>query len=48
MLFPDDRFPDACNNTLKIAERVHYQFNFDQDYLPDFQNYELLRENFPF
>ena len=36
MLFPDNRFPDACNNTLKIADRVHYEFDFDQDYLPDF------------
>ena len=36
MLFPDDKYPDACNNTLKIAERVHYEFDFDQDYLPDF------------
>ena len=36
MLFPENRFPDACNNTLKIADRVHYEFDFDQDYLPDF------------
>ena len=36
MLFPDDKFPNACDNTLKIAERVNYEFDFDQDYLPDF------------
>ena len=35
-LFPDDKYPDACDNTLKIADRIHYKFDFDQDYLPDF------------
>ena len=35
-LFPDDLFPNACDNTLKIADRVNYQFSFDKDYLPDF------------
>ena len=35
-LFPDDKYPNACDNTLKIANRVHYEFEFDKDYLPDF------------
>ena len=35
-LFPDELFPNACDNTLKIADRVNYQFSFDKDYLPDF------------
>ena len=35
-LFPDDKFPEACDNTLKIANRVSYDFNFNTDYLPDF------------
>ena len=35
-LFPDDKFPEACDNTLKIANRVSYDFNFNKDYLPDF------------
>ena len=35
-LFPDDKYPNACDNTLKIASRVHYDFEFDKDYLPDF------------
>ena len=35
-LFPEDKFPDACDNTLKIANRVVYNFEFDKDYLPDF------------
>ena len=35
-LFPDDKYPNACDNTLKIANRVHYDFEFDKDYLPDF------------
>jgi DNA polymerase-3 subunit alpha len=35
-LFPDEKFPDACDNTLKIANRVAYDFDFNKDYLPDF------------
>ena len=35
-LFPEDKFPDACDNTLKIANRVEYNFDFNKDYLPDF------------
>ena len=35
-LFPDDLFPNACDNTLEIANRVNYTFEFDKDYLPDF------------
>ena len=35
-LFPDESFPNACDNTLKIADRVNYQFSFGKDYLPDF------------
>ena len=36
LLFPDDSFPNACDNTLEIANRVNYTFEFDKDYLPDF------------
>ena len=35
-LFPEDKYLDACDNTLKIAERVDYNFEFDKTYLPDF------------
>ncbi len=35
-LFPDNSFPNACDNTLKIADRINYEFSFDKDYLPDF------------
>ncbi len=35
-LFPDDLFPNACDNTLEIANRINYTFEFDKDYLPDF------------
>ena len=35
-LFPDDLFPSACDNTLEIANRVNYTFEFDKEYLPDF------------
>ncbi len=35
-IFPDDKFPNACDNTLKIADRVNYDFDFENDYLPDF------------
>ena len=48
-LFPEDKYSDACDNTLKIAERIEYNFEFDKTYLPDFpvnQNQtteELLR-----
>lgn len=35
-LFPEDKYIDACDNTLKIAERINYNFEFDKTYLPDF------------
>ena len=35
-LFPEDKYPSACDNTLAIANRVNYEFNFDNSYLPDF------------
>ncbi|MDA9706240.1 DNA polymerase III subunit alpha [Acidimicrobiaceae bacterium] len=35
-LFPNEKFPDACNNTLKILDRVKYEFEKDTYYLPDF------------
>ena len=35
-LFPHNDFPDACNNTLKILDRVNYEFKKDAYYLPDF------------
>ena len=35
-LFPEDKYPSACDNTLSIADRVNYEFNFDNSYLPDF------------
>ena len=35
-LFPDKKFPNACDNTLKIAERINYEFNFGENFLPDF------------
>ena len=35
-LFPEDLYLDACDNTLKIADRVDYSFEFDKTYLPDF------------
>ena len=35
-LFPEEKYPGACDNTLAIADRVNYEFNFDNSYLPDF------------
>ncbi|MEL0239256.1 MAG: DNA polymerase III subunit alpha [Candidatus Actinomarina sp.] len=35
-LFPEDKYPGACDNTLAIADRVNYEFNFENSYLPDF------------
>ena len=35
-LFPNEKFPDACNNTIKILDRVEYEFEKDTYYLPDF------------
>ena len=35
-LFPEDMYLDACDNTVKIADRVDYSFEFDKTYLPDF------------
>jgi len=36
-LFPEDRFPGACDNTLLIAERAHVEIEFGQILLPQFQ-----------
>ena len=27
-LFPEDKYPGACDNTLAIANRVNYEFYF--------------------
>ena len=35
-LFPDDAFPDACDNTLAIAERCDVRLEFDRILLPQF------------
>lgn len=35
-LFPDDRFPGACDNTLWVAERSEVRIDFDQILLPHF------------
>ena len=35
-LFPNDVYPDACDNTVKIADRVEYKFKTGQYYLPAF------------
>ena len=35
-LFPEDKYLEACDNTLRIADRVEYSFKFDKTYLPDF------------
>jgi len=35
-LFPQDRYPDACDNTLLIAERARVDIDFDQTLLPPF------------
>ena len=35
-LFPDDRFPGACDNTLLIAERVDFELEFGNILLPQF------------
>ena len=35
-LFPDDRFPGACDNTLLIAERAEVRLDFDRLLLPHF------------
>ena len=34
--FPEDTYPDACDNTLLIAERVNVDLDFDQLLLPHF------------
>jgi DNA polymerase III subunit alpha len=36
LLFPDDQFPGACDNTLLIAERADVRLDFDQIHLPAF------------
>ena len=35
-LFPQDQFPGACDNTLRVAERSEVRINFDQFLLPNF------------
>lgn len=35
-LFNDEEYPDACDNTLKIADRVNYSFESGKYYLPAF------------
>ncbi|MDJ0496804.1 MAG: DNA polymerase III subunit alpha, partial [Acidimicrobiia bacterium] len=35
-LFPDDTYPDACDNTLLIAERVDHKIEFGRILLPHF------------
>ena len=35
-LFPENKFPKACDNTLEIANRIEYSFNSPKYYLPDF------------
>lgn len=35
-LFPEDRFPGACDNTLLIAERAQVNIDFDRTLLPPF------------
>ncbi len=35
-LFPQDRYPDACDNTLLIAERVDLNIEFGRSLLPKF------------
>ena len=35
-LFPEDRFPGACDNTLMVAERAGLSFDFDRLLLPHF------------
>ena len=36
-LFPQDRYPGACDNTLLVAERSEVRIDFDQILLPHFQ-----------
>ena len=36
-LFPQDRYPGACDNTLLVAERSDVRIDFDQILLPHFQ-----------
>ena len=35
-LFPENKYPDACDNTIKIAEKIDYSFSSTKYYLPDF------------
>ena len=35
-LFPQEDYPDACNNTLLIAERCNVEFNENADLMPKF------------
>ncbi len=35
-IFPENKYPKACDNTLEIAERINYNFSSPKYYLPDF------------
>ena len=35
-LFPIEEFPDACSNTVRIADRINYDINTEMYLLPDF------------
>ena len=47
-LFPQEQYPDACDNTLAISERVKYKFKTGQYFLPAFpvQDPELTAEEY--
>jgi len=47
-LFPQEQYPDACDNTLVISERVEYKFKTGQYFLPAFpvQDPELTAEEY--
>ena len=32
-LFPENKYPDACDNTIKIAEKIDYSFSSTKYYL---------------
>ena len=35
-IFPQNKYPKACDNTLEIAERIKYSFSSPKYYLPAF------------
>jgi DNA polymerase-3 subunit alpha len=47
-LFPQEQYPDACDNTLAISQRVEYKFETGQYFLPAFpvQDPELTAEEY--